>query len=98
MRFEWDENKNSKNLQKHGFDFAGAWQLFENPLLVKPDTRKEYGEDRWTGIGMMTNGIMVVLVFAKRDNETIRIISMRKASKKECRNYEKSIQNRLGKN
>ncbi len=98
MRFEWDENKNSKNLQKHGFDFSDAWQLFENPLLVKPDIRKEYGEDRWTGIGRMTNGITVVLVFAKRDTETIRIISMRKASKKERRNYEKNIQNRLGKN
>ncbi len=57
MRLEWDENKNSENLQKHGFDFADAWQLFNNPLLVKPDIRKAYGEDRWIGIGTMNNGI-----------------------------------------
>ena len=98
MLLEWDENKNRENLQKHGFDFAGAWQLFENHLLVKPDIRKAYGEDRWIGIGSMNNEIIVVFVFTKRNNEITRIISMRKASKKERKNYEKSIKNRLDKN
>ena len=91
MEFEWDENKNRENLQKHGFDFADAWQLFENPLLVKPDTRQDYGEDRWIGIGRMINGVVTVLVFTKRKNEMIRLISMRRASKKECNSYEKNI-------
>jgi len=98
MKLEWDDNKNRENLLKHGFDFADAWQLFNNPLLVKPDTRKVYGEDRWIGIGTMNNGIIVVFVFTKRNNEITRIISMRKASKKERRNYEKSIKNQLDKN
>ncbi len=98
MRLEWDENKNRENLQKHGFDFADAWQLFYNPLLVQPDIRKAYGEDRWIGIGTMNNGIIVVFVFTKRNNEITRIISMRKASKKERKNYEKSIKNQLDKN
>lgn len=78
-----------QNPQKHEFDFADAWQVFKNPVLVNPDTRKEYGEDRWTGIGMMANEIVVVLVFTKRRNEKIRIISMRKASQKEHKHYEK---------
>jgi uncharacterized DUF497 family protein len=98
MRFEWDKNKNRENLQKHGFDFADARELFENTLLVKTDTRHDYGEDRWIGIGMLGNGIVAVLVFTKRDHETIRIISMRKASKRERKYYEKNVENRLGKN
>ena len=35
MQFEWDDNKNSENIRKHGFDFTDAWQVFENPLFVK---------------------------------------------------------------
>ena len=98
MEFEWNENKNGENIRKHGFDFADAWQVFENPLLVKLDDRTDYGEDRWTGIGMMSNGIVIVFVFTERDQETIRIISMRKATKNERAKYEKAIKNRLGKN
>jgi len=97
MEFEWNENKNGENIRKHGFDFADAWQVFENPLLVKLDDRADYGEDRWTGVGMMSNGIVIVLVFTEKDQETIRIISMRKATKNERTSYEKAIKNRLGK-
>jgi len=97
MEFEWNENKNGENIRKHGFDFADAWQVFENPLLVKLDDRTDYGEDRWTGIGMMSNGIVIVFVFTERDQETIRIISMRKATKNERTRYEKAIKNRLDK-
>ena len=98
MLFEWDENKNKENLKKHGFDFADAWELFENPLLVRADSRKEYSEERWTGIGNMGNGIVTVIAFTRRGKETIRIISMRKASKKERQYYGKDIKNRLGEN
>jgi len=98
MFLDWDENKNKENLQKHGFDFTDAGELFENPLLVDPDSRKDYGEDRWIGIGRMANGIIAVIVFTEKESETIRLISMRKASKKERKKYEENIQNRLGKN
>ncbi len=97
MRFEWDENKNNENIRKHGLDFADAWQVFENPLLSKLDDRENYGEDRWIGVGMMSNGVVVVLVFTEKKHETIRIISMRKATKNERTRYEKAIQDRLGK-
>jgi len=65
MEFEWDENKNGENIRKHGIDFADAWQVFENPLLVKLDDREDYGEDRWMGVGMMSNGIVIVLISQK---------------------------------
>jgi uncharacterized DUF497 family protein len=98
MKFDWDERKNTENIRKHGFDFADAWEVFQNPLFVMIDDREHYEEDRWIGIGMMSNGIVVVLVFTEREQETIRIISMRKATKNERTRYEKEIKNRLGKN
>ena len=97
MQFEWDNNKNSENIRKHGLDLTDAWQVFENPLFVKLDDRTDYGEDRWMGVGMMSNGVVIVLVFTERGPETIRIISMRKATKNERTSYEKAIKNRLGK-
>jgi hypothetical protein len=57
----------------------------------------ENGDDRWTGIGMMSNGIVVVSVFTERDQETIRIISMRKATKNKRTRYGKAVKHELGK-
>lgn len=96
MKFEWDEHKNTENIRKHGFDFADAWDVFQYPLFVMLDDREHYEEDRWIGIGMMSSGIVVVLAFAEREQETVRIISMRKATKNERTRYEKEIKNRLG--
>jgi len=46
MKFEWDKRKNQANIEKHGLDFADAPKVFEAPMLVKLDERKDYGEDR----------------------------------------------------
>ena len=53
MTFEWDEAKNRSNLRKHGFNFAEADELFRSVLVVEPDTREDYGEKRWIGLGMV---------------------------------------------
>lgn len=53
MQFEWDEQKRKTNIRKHGFDFRDAWKVFNSPMLVAPDDRQDYGEDRWIGIGML---------------------------------------------
>ena len=91
MNFEWDERKNKINIRKHGFDFADAPQIFDGPTLIRQDTRQDYGEVRWVGIGM-TRGRVVVLVYTERDNgETIRIISMRKALGHERKLFGKTI-------
>jgi uncharacterized protein len=91
VRFKWDERKNEQNIRKHGLDFADAPEIFDSPMLVRLDDRMDYGEDRWTGVGV-THGRIVVVVFTERDDgEVIRIISLRRAIKHERESYEKSI-------
>jgi uncharacterized protein len=94
MKFEWDEAKNRANIKKHGFDFADAEEMFSGVLLVSPDTREDYGEKRWAGLGLI-GGRTVQIVFTESTPDTIRIISLRKASKRERKEYEKAIQNGL---
>jgi uncharacterized DUF497 family protein len=88
MKFEWDEEKNRINIVKHGFDFADAWEIFECPMLTAQDYRVDYGEDRWVGIGIFRDRIMVI-VFTEPEENTIRVISVRKATKHERKAYEK---------
>ena len=95
MNFEWDEDKNQENIRKHGFDFADAWEIFEAPMRVALDAREDYGEDRWIGIGLLGNRIVVV-VFTERGEETIRIISLRKALKHERKRFEEALRDELG--
>jgi len=96
MKFIWDENKRNINLQKHGIDFHDASEIFSNFMLVKLDQRFDYGEDRYIGLGLIQNCV-VVLVYTEPIEETIRIISIRKATKGERNIYEKYVSNRLGK-
>ena len=93
MKYEWDENKRQQNLIKHGLDFADAWQLFENPMVVWPDSRFEYDEDRWIGIGIMLTAVVAILAFTERDPDIVRIISLRKAMKHEKEKYEHTVRN-----
>lgn len=95
MRFEWDEQKRKTNVHKHGFDFRDAWQVFESPMLVALDDRQNYGEDRWIGIGML-NRWVIVIVFTERNEDTIRIISMMKATTNERIRYEELLRDQLG--
>ena len=90
MNFEWDEGKNQSNTQKHGVDFNEVIDVFEHPMLVNLDKRVEYEEDRWVGIGMMSHHVIVV-VYTELDSDVIRIISARKANKREVQYYVKNI-------
>jgi uncharacterized protein len=63
-------------------------------LLVRPDTREDYGEKRWIGIGMIQSRVAFV-AFAERPQGAIRIISLRKADHEERKEYEKAIQDGL---
>jgi len=94
MKVEWDEAKNRSNIKKHGLDFADAEEMFAGILLVYPDLRKDYGERRWIGIGAIRDRTAVV-VFAERGPEAIRIISLRKAARREREQYEKAIEDGL---
>lgn len=95
MHFEWDEEKNQANIRKHGFDFADAWEIFLAPILVAPDDREDYGEDRWIGIGMLRTRTVVVL-YTERGEDVIRIISLRKALTHERSQYEQFLKDQLG--
>ncbi len=92
MQFEWDEKKNEINIRQHGIDFADVADIFNYPMLVELDDRKNYGEERWTGIGLLQNRIAVV-VYTERYQSTIRIISARKANSHEHRRYQEFISN-----
>jgi len=94
MRFEWDEAKNRANIRKDGLDFRDAEEMFRGALLVCPDTREDYGEERWIGIGT-TRGRVVLVAFSERLEGVIRIISLRKADHEEREEYEEAIKNGL---
>jgi uncharacterized protein len=74
--------------------FADAWEVFEGPLLAGLDEREDYGEDRWIGIGFL-RGIVVVVVFTERGEDTIRVVSLRKALKHERIKYEQALRDGL---
>lgn len=91
MTFVWDEQKNRVNIRKHGIDFRDVVDLFDHPMLVRLDTRQDYGEDRWIGIGLLRDIVAVVVYVEWKDEETIRIISARKATAYEADQYEKRV-------
>lgn len=90
MRCEWDESKNRHNLRKHGIGFETASLVFDDPHALSEQDRIVDGEERWQTIG--TIGALVVLVahtwWGKDGEEVIRLISARKASSAERKNYE----------
>jgi uncharacterized DUF497 family protein len=89
MRFEWNENKREINIQKHGFDFEGIEDLFENQTWSFIDERFDYSETRFVTTGML-NGHVVVVTHTQGSN-VIRIISVRKATRNEQIQYFKEI-------
>ncbi|MCP4460181.1 MAG: BrnT family toxin [Cytophagales bacterium] len=88
MKFEWDENKRRINRQKYGLDFGDAHLIFNDDAFVLEDPHGDYDETRYILQGMLSEYI-VIIVFTIRDEEIIRIISMRKANKREQKGYVK---------
>jgi uncharacterized DUF497 family protein len=78
---EWDTAKDAINRAKHGFPLALAVPLFDGTERVGPDVRFDYGEERLVARGMI-EGRLFVCVFTRR-GETLRIISLRKANRRE---------------
>jgi hypothetical protein len=76
-------------------DFADAHKVFEYPMLVNLDDRQDYGEDRWIGVGLMDMRV-VVIVFTEPDENTIRVVSFRKATSDERKRYEQAYQDEFG--
>jgi uncharacterized protein len=64
--------------------------LFSGPMLVAPDTSEDYGETRWLGLGWI-GGRLTKVVFVQKEPDVIRVISLRKATRSEHKNYEEAI-------
>lgn len=87
--FEWDERKNAINKAKHGVSFEEAVSVFDDTrALVIPDPDHSDDEERFIILGLSTKLNMLVVCHCYRNQEqTIRIISARKATKTECHFY-----------
>lgn len=93
LRFDWDEKKEQANLLKHSVSFEEARTVFfdENArLIADPDHSDQ--EDRFILLGMSRNLRILVVVHAYRENEElIRLISARKATKTEAKQYQRFL-------
>jgi uncharacterized protein len=90
MRFEWDENKSRANRAKHRVSFETATRVFFDPAVVLKSGGVVGQEQRWNAIGMAANLMILVVCHTHRGKdgeEVIRIISARKASSHEEKEY-----------
>jgi uncharacterized protein len=85
MSFEWDDEKNEANQQKHGVDFVEAMLIFENDVMSVEDTRQNYGERRFRSIGLVDGNCFVVVHTQRGD--TRRLISAWKGGSDERDNH-----------
>ena len=91
MRIEWDEAKRRSNINRHGIDFVDVAVVFAGETVTFLDYRYDYGETRFVTFGLLW-GRVVAIVHTASD-ETIRIISFRKAGKNEEKLFFKEIRN-----
>jgi uncharacterized protein len=96
VRYEWDENKNERNLEKHGLSFETVSLVFDDPNALSIPDRIENGEERWQTIGMIENIVIVMVAHTIKlepdsQEEIIRIISARKATRAERQEYEEAL-------
>ena len=89
MNFTWNDAKRQANLKKHGLDFADASRVFAGHTLTRPDTRFSYGEARFSTVGLL--GVEAVVIAHTETEDTIQVISMRKAERHEREYYFASL-------
>jgi uncharacterized protein len=89
LTYEWDKAKNRSNFVKHGLDFEDAEQVLTGPCVTFEDSRFNYGEERLITLGLLA-GRVVIIAHAQR-GEATRIISMRKANRREQKIYQERL-------
>jgi hypothetical protein len=91
VEFEWHEEKRIRNIRAHTVDFKEAEATFEDRhAFIQFDRRHSLVEDRFFIIGKTRNGALLMTVFTVR-GQKIRIISSRRARRREVRGYEERI-------
>ncbi len=87
--FEWDRAKEERNIRERDVDFTTASRIWGGPVLEKIDDRRDYGETRILAFGKLNERLMAVLFTWRGSNR--RIISARKANRREQRRFEAEI-------
>lgn len=91
--FEWDETKARSNARKHGVRFEDAMLVFDDPYALVEQDRMQVGEFRWQTLGL-AGGVVLLLVAhtvqSEQADEIIRIISARRAVRKERNRYDEN--------
>jgi len=90
--FEWDEDKAESNFRKHGIRFEEAVYAFDDPFAIVEQDRIENGEQRWQTLGTVRGFLLLLVAHTVRfeddpAREVIRIVSARRADRKERRRY-----------
>ena len=89
MDFEWDMAKSDLCQTSRNFDFTYVISIFIDPnLLIEKDQRWDYGEERFRALGLLDEKVFVV-IYTKWPT-AIRIISARRANRREVRRYEEN--------
>lgn len=91
-KFEWSAEKAQSNLNKHGVAFEDAALVWADPLHLLRFDRAEGSEERWHALGMAAGVLLLLVVhtypYAEEEEDVIRIVSARRATKGERRAYE----------
>ena len=90
MNYQWHPAKATANVKKHGIEFADAVGVFEDPGTITIEDSDSEGEQRFLSIGLDFLGRLIVVAYTYR-GDNIRVISARKATRKETSVYEKRI-------
>jgi hypothetical protein len=92
--FEWDSRKEAENIRERGIDFIVGSLIWDSPVYERVDARQDYGEIRLVGFGDVEGDVLAV-VYTWRGIKR-RIISVRKADRRERRLYREEIQKARG--
>jgi uncharacterized DUF497 family protein len=87
VRFQYRASKAKSNLKKHRVSFADAEGVFYDPLALHREDPDAEGEERLVAVGLGSAGQILVVVYTLRGDD-IRIISARRATRREVREYE----------
>jgi len=89
VHFRWDEAKRRANVRKHGIDFLDVPLIFDGYTVTLEDDRFDYSERRFVTFGLLADH--VVAIAHTEDEDTIRLVSVRKATKHEQESYFRTI-------
>jgi uncharacterized protein len=90
--FEWDSRKAKSNHRKHGVSFAEACTVFDDDrATIFPDEDHSNGEEREIIVGFSILDRLLLVSFTERSMDRVRIISARKATRKERKDYEENV-------